>query len=143
MKPNPPLTPELQVTDYKRSLEFYTKIALFDIEYERPESKFAMLNKNGARLMIEEITEGPRDLRTGPLEHPFGRGIHLQIEVEDVQKAYDNFKAHNHPFFMDMEERWYRRDKEELGNKQFFFQDPDGYLLRFYQDLGSRSIQQN
>lgn len=37
-----------------------------------------------------------------------------------------------------MEERWYRADDREVGNRQFILLDPDGYLLRFYQDLGRR-----
>jgi lactoylglutathione lyase len=37
-----------------------------------------------------------------------------------------------------LEERWYRRGDVLLGQRQFVVQDPDGYLLRFCQDLGSR-----
>ena len=37
-----------------------------------------------------------------------------------------------------MEERWYRVGAEARGNRQFWVQDPDGYLLRFFQDLGLR-----
>ena len=42
---------------------------------------------------------------------------------------------------MEPEEKWYRKDSIEVGNKQFLVQDPDGYLLRFTQDLGKRPIQ--
>jgi hypothetical protein len=37
-----------------------------------------------------------------------------------------------------IEERWYRRDQMETGNRQFVVADPDGYLLRFFSDLGRR-----
>ncbi|HEY0476960.1 MAG TPA: hypothetical protein VGD37_05520 [Kofleriaceae bacterium] len=37
-----------------------------------------------------------------------------------------------------MEERWYRRNDHEVGNRQFVVADPDGYLLRFFGDLGQR-----
>ena len=40
-----------------------------------------------------------------------------------------------------MEDRWYRADEVELGNKQFWVQDPGGYLFRFFQDLGDRPAQ--
>jgi catechol 2,3-dioxygenase-like lactoylglutathione lyase family enzyme len=134
----PTLIPEFKVTDFAKSLDFYTRIAGFKIEYQRPEDQFAMLSINGARLMIEALQSSSRTFKVGTLDHPFGRGMHLQIEVPDVQKLYDCFKAELYPLFVDMEERWYRRDAEEVGNRQFLAQDPDGYLLRFFQDLGSR-----
>ena len=31
-----------------------------------------------------------------------------------------------------IEERWYRHDQSEKGNRQFVVADPDGYLLRFF-----------
>jgi hypothetical protein len=45
------------------------------------------------------------------------------------------------PLFVPLEERWYRRDDVLLGNRQFLVQDPDGYLLRFFEDLGERPLQ--
>lgn len=36
------------------------------------------------------------------------------------------------------EERWYERDADAIGVRQFAVQDPDGYLLRFSQTLGVR-----
>ena len=41
---------------------------------------------------------------------------------------------------MPLEERWYRREDEELGNRQFVVADPDGYLLRFFTNLGTRPV---
>ena len=37
-----------------------------------------------------------------------------------------------------LEDKWYRRDDMLLGNRQFVVADADGYLLRFFEDLGSR-----
>ena len=37
-----------------------------------------------------------------------------------------------------IEESWYQRDATLLGNRQFVVQDPDGYLLRFFENLGTR-----
>ena len=39
---------------------------------------------------------------------------------------------------IELEERWYRQVTIERGNRQFVVADPDGYLLRFYQNLGVR-----
>lgn len=132
------LIPEFKVMDFKKSLDFYTNFAQFTVEYDRPEQSFAMLNKDGAYLMIEAPTPGSRTFDAVEAIYPFGRGMHLQIRVDNVQALYDNFKSHNHPLFLEMEERWYRKGDVEVGNKQFIVQDPDGYLLRFYEDLGER-----
>ncbi|MES2088059.1 MAG: VOC family protein [Patescibacteria group bacterium] len=134
------LTPELKVFDFNASLDFYTKLVGFEVLYDRPEENFAMLGINGARIMIEALTPKSRTWKVGNLERPLGRGMHFQIEVPDVQVLYQNFKNAGWPIFFEMEEKWYRMNDRELGNKQFLVQDPDGYLLRFFQDLGSKPI---
>ena len=138
MPKNPAITPELKVENFQESLNFYTKLAGFEVLYDRPEHDFAMLGINGARLMIEGLTDKSRTWKVGVLERPFGRGMHFQIEVQDVDGLYKNFKDANWPIFLEMEEKWYRADDKEVGNKQFLVQDPDGYLLRFFQDIGVR-----
>ena len=134
----PILIPELTVTNFEKSLKFYTTLAQFKVEYDRPEHDFAMLSREGAYLMIEAPTGNSRAFKVGELEYPFGRGMHFQIEVSDVQELYNNFKNNNYPLFIEMEEKWYRKEDVELGHRQFLVQDPDGYLLRFFQDLGER-----
>ncbi len=134
--PTARLVPELKVSDVARSLAFYRDLAGFAILYERPEEAFAYLSLGGAELMIERDDGG---WRTGPLERPYGRGINLQIEVPDVEAVHARFVARGYPVMVPMEERWYRRDDVNLGQRQFLVQDPDGYLLRFGQNLGART----
>ncbi len=69
---------------------------------------------------------------------PLGRGLNLQIEVDAVAPMLIALGGAGWPLFLPLEERWYRRDHEELGNRQFVVADPDGYLLRFFEGLGSR-----
>jgi hypothetical protein len=57
-----------------------------------------------------------------------------------VETLYARVKASPWPVFLELENRWYRQDELALGNRQFVIQDPDGYLLRFFQDLGSRQF---
>lgn len=136
------LIPELQVLDFNKSLDFYTRLAGFEILYDRPENEFAMLGLNGARLMIEGFSNKSRSWLVGQMERPLGRGMHLQIEVQDVQHLYQNFKEAKYPIFFDMEEKWYRINDKEKGHKQFLVQDPDGYLLRFFENIGVRPYSQ-
>jgi lactoylglutathione lyase len=129
------LVPELKVSNFEQSLAFYLDCAGFEILYARPEEDFAYLSLGRAELMIERDDGG---WRTGPLERPYGRGINLQIEVPDVDAVYRRFTARDYQIMVPLEERWYRRDDAYLGQKQFLVQDPDGYLLRFGEDLGTR-----
>ncbi len=39
-------------------------------------------------------------------------------------------------------ERWYRGGDAEFGQMEFLVQDPDGYLLRFTQDIGERKLRE-
>jgi catechol 2,3-dioxygenase-like lactoylglutathione lyase family enzyme len=134
-----PLTPELYCKDIKISLLFYTQILGFEIQYQREEDGFAMLEREGARIMLDQIVPGSaRTWLVAPLEFPFGRGINLQIETEGVRELYESVQKNAAQIFWPMEDKWYRCDDVYLGNRQFIVQDPDGYLLRFFQDLGSR-----
>jgi catechol 2,3-dioxygenase-like lactoylglutathione lyase family enzyme len=139
MTPNA-LVPELYVSDFERSLEFYRDILGFEVVYIRADERFAFLEREGAQLMIEQSTDPARTWIAGDLAPPYGRGINLQIRVANVEKLLASLDAAGIPFFVPLEEKWYRRDDELVGNRQFVIQDPDGYLLRFYQDLGTKPV---
>ena len=135
----PPIVPELDVSDLDRSLAFYREILGFETRVERPEERFAYLTRGVVHLMLEEA-EGPgRRFRTAPLEYPYGRGVNLQIEVPDVDHLYKRAVEARATIHIPLEERWYRQGEDEAGNRQFVLVDPDGYLLRFFTDLGRRS----
>ncbi|MBI5044320.1 MAG: VOC family protein [Candidatus Levybacteria bacterium] len=132
------LVPELSISNFQKSLFFYTEILGFSIEYQREEEGFAFLSLGNAQIMIDEIGKG-RTWKTGDFEYPFGRGINFQIEVEDIDTILKKLERHNVGLFLEPEEKWYRKDDKEVGNRQFLVMDPDGYLLRFAEDLGEKS----
>jgi catechol 2,3-dioxygenase-like lactoylglutathione lyase family enzyme len=139
------LTPELSCSDFKKSLQFYTDTLGFIVQYQRPEDGFAMLERQGARIMLDQIsndsvTDTDRNWISGALEFPYGRGINLQIETDNVDDLYDRVNKSGARVFLPLEEKWYRVDEQQLGNRQFIVMDPDGYLLRFFQDLGERKL---
>jgi catechol 2,3-dioxygenase-like lactoylglutathione lyase family enzyme len=135
-----PLVPELDVTDLERSLDVYLNVLGFRCHIRRPEEKFAYLIREDAHLMLEEAGGPGRRFDTAPLEYPFGRGMNLQIEVSNVDALYTNVQQSGLTVRIPIEERWYRHDEIELGNRQFVVADPDGYLLRFFSSLGSRRL---
>ena len=130
--------PELSVTNLKNSLNFY-KTARFKVEYDRPENKFAFISLGKIQFMLQEMADNNKwDL--APLSYPFGNGINFQLEVENLDEIYNSFKNSNYKITFDIQENWYRQDNKLLGNKEFLIQDPDGYLLRFSEDLGEEEI---
>ncbi|WP_197541204.1 VOC family protein [Legionella fallonii] len=111
------------------------------IQYQREEEGFAMLECQGARIMLDEITSGAKRIWIpAPMEAPFGRGINLEIKTTRVDELYNRCKYFEAKIFLPLEDKWYRADSMEIGNRQFIVLDPDGYMLRFVQNLGERKI---
>jgi catechol 2,3-dioxygenase-like lactoylglutathione lyase family enzyme len=133
------LIPELEVEDLDRSLAFYTGVIGCTVVYARPEERFAFLDLQSANLMLEEAAGPGRRFHGAPLEHPYGRGVNFQIQVANVDELHARVLAAQAHVVLPMEERWYRRSGHETGNRQFVVADPDGYLLRFFTDLGQRT----
>ena len=129
--------PELSVSNLKKSLNFY-KTAGFKINYTRPENKFAFISLGEIQFMLQETSSNEK-WNIAPLSYPFGNGINFQLEVTNLDEIYYNFKNSNYNIKFEIEENWYRQNNKLLGNKEFLIQDPDGYLLRFSQDLGEKA----
>lgn len=134
----PALVPELDVSDLDRSLAVYLKVLGFRCHVRRPEERFAYLIRENAHLMLEEAAGPGRRFQTAQLEYPFGRGVNLQIEASNVDALYADVQRSDLMIRIPLEKRWYRHEQIELGNRQFVVADPDGYLLRFFSNLGRR-----
>ena len=126
-----PMLPELRVRDIETSRKFYLKLG-WKIYNERPEDKFMLLEMEELHLMLMELTT-TEDSWNGyaPMEYPLGRGMHLQMEVSDVDKLYEKVIEMKATIFRELEIHKYRELDKILCCKEFLFFDPDGYLLRF------------
>ncbi|MGJ4930509.1 bleomycin resistance protein [Bradyrhizobium sp. HKCCYLS2038] len=129
------LVPELDVSDIDASRSFWCDILGFRIAYQRPEDRFLYLELQGAQVMLMQHNG---NWQTGLLARPFGRGMNFQIIVEDLGPMLDRLARASWPLFAPCREAWYRVGEQSKGQRQFLVQDPDGYLLRFAQDLGVR-----
>ena len=127
------LIPELSVTNLQNSLEFYQTIG-FKVEYERVENKFVFLSLGEIQFMLQEIS-GEDKWEVGSLKYPFGNGINFQLDVENVTEIYNNLKENKYKIAFDLEENCYRQGDKLWRSKEFLVQDPDGYLLRFSEDI--------
>lgn len=134
------MIPEFDVFNLEESLNFYTKLIGFHIEYDRKEDKFAFLQLENVQIMLQEIDIENNKWGTGKLEYPLGVGINFQIEVPNIDEIYNKLKKFNYKIFVKIEDHWYRKENTLLGCREFLVQDPNGYLLRFSQDLGEKEV---
>ena len=144
------LVPELDVVDLGASVRFYTDVLEFRVLFERPRERFSYLQRPGAELMIQAAAGPGRRFRTASLDVPHGRGVNFQLLVADVDATLARAVDADAEIVLPMEERWYQVDVQrpggrwptvgpaEAGNRQFVVADPDGYLWRPFQDLGTR-----
>ena len=129
------LVPELDVTDLAASLRFWCGPLGFTVAYDRPAARFAYLALGAAQVML---CERNGRWEAGELTRPFGRGINLQIAVPALDPILDGLHAIGWPLFEPAAEAWYRVGALEQGQRELLVQDPDGYLLRFAEPLGTR-----
>ena len=129
------LIPELSVQNLERALKFYRDVLGFHLEYARPKNKFAFISLEDVQIMLEEDNG---HWLTGNLEYPRVRGVNFQMEVECLDRIMASLKASGVELFRPMQEHWRKVDDMEYGEREILVQDPDGYLLRFSQSLGSR-----
>ena len=130
------LVPELTVDQIEVSLRFYTT-AGFSVRFQRNDPPFAYLELGQAQLMLEQQHE--RGWNVTPLDRPLGRGINFQIEVPDADAVRSALVASGVTIFREVKDTWYSvAPNVQKGQRELLAQDPDGYLLRFVQHLGSR-----
>ena len=131
------LIPELYVSNFDKSLKFYTDLN-FKIEYQRKIPRFAFLSSQGAQIMIQEFEP---EWVTGKLEYPYGRGINLQIHTQNINSVVQYLKKMNYPINNKVEKNSYRIGNKLIVSKELRIMDPDGYLLRFSQDIEKKDIE--
>ena len=111
------LVPELSVSSFPASLDFYTNILGFSIAYQREEEGFAFLVLENVQIMIDELGKG-RDWKTAEFKYPLGRGINLQIEVKAIDSILTRLKKSGVGLFLEVEEKWYRKDDHGGGRSR-------------------------
>ena len=135
------LIPELSVSNFQESLNFYTKIIGFKIEYQRQEDNFAYLSFQGSQIMIDNGNDKEDSpWFTGELKYPRGRGIHFQFEVDSIKPILEKLQKNDYPIKVKPKDYWFRKDNKMVGMKGFLVMDPGGYLLMFNEDIGTKPL---
>ncbi len=129
---------ELMVSDYDRTLAFWSGVLGFRIAFARPAQRLACLtHPDGAQLMFYE-RDG--DWETGPFEQPLGRGAIIQVFVADAAAAAASVQAVGLSFFVPLREKWRDWGDRLGGQREFLVQDPDGYLVMVAERIGERPL---
>jgi len=136
------LVPELSVSNLENSLKFYCDILGFKIEFERAEDRFAYLSFHGSELMLEEDSGRQSPWNILPFDYPRGRGLNLSINCPDVDALVAKLNEARVPLQKEAENCWYRDNDILRGQRNFLVLDPDGYLLRFAQKLGTKPVEE-
>ncbi len=143
------LIPELYVTNLNQSLQFYVNLLGFEISYQRSEDGFATISLDNGKLMLEEFKSKRESSkkefqqghwRTGKFEYPLGRGINFELTISDIEPAYLKLRKAKYPIKLDLHHKEYRIKNQLVEVKQFLVMDPDGYLIRLAQELGTRLL---
>ncbi|WP_099143220.1 bleomycin resistance protein [Xenorhabdus kozodoii] len=125
------MVPELTVTDFSASINFYQKILGFEVLIQRKNPDFAYLGLGEAQLMLEAFHDD--GWNTGELNKPLGRGINFQIEVDDITPILANVEMNGIELYRPLKDNYYCIGDSKVCQREFLVQDPDGYLLRFSQ----------
>ncbi len=131
-----PMVPELTVTDFQKSLDFYTNVLGFTIRNQRQKPDFAYLEQEKVQFMIEQYHENGWNV--SELSFPLGRGVNFQIELADIQPILNRLAKSKIQLYQELKESWYDTGSVLSGQTEFLVQDLDGYLLRFTQSLGEK-----
>lgn len=136
------LVPELWCSEFEVSLKFYTDILGFDVAQRRGCDPHAYLSLQGAQIMIAHWTLDGTWVpwRRQEMNRPYGRGINLQFFVPEVRGLYERVLAAGvKPLVEIYEDEIWKTDCMDR-RRQFLISDPDDYVLRFAQSIGTRPL---
>ena len=118
---------QLAVSQFARSLRFYTDVLGFTTMRFEPAARWAQLEREG---VILELGENPE---SAPLEYPSGRGITVVVWTRDLDAAYAGVEAYGARVHRPVHEVWRDEEAGRVGHRAFEVLDPDGYCLCFRQ----------
>lgn len=105
------------VSDWDRSLEFYSKVLEMPIVFSSSEMGWAELDTGAAHIALERAA--PDDPESLAL---VGRMVAVSLEVEDIKDSYDTLVSRGVEFLGPPE-------KQGWGGVLAHFRDPDGNVL--------------
>lgn len=127
------LAAELQVSNFARSLRFYTDVLGFITLRFDAQARHAELEREGVSLTLRENTNPGAD--GASLIPPLGRGLILIVWVEELESLYAGVLAYGARLTAPLSRHIREEEGQRLGHLSFEIADPDGFALRFCQAM--------
>jgi len=112
------MSPQLVVANLERSLDFYTQMLGFEIDF-RYEDFYAGIIRDGCSIHLK-LGNPTIEERASKLENEH---LDLVFAVEDIDGLFEAVKSRSAIIVQPLREMPYGRE--------FYIADPDGYLLGF------------
>ncbi len=130
------LSPNFEVTDIKKTVDFYTKNFNFKLVMAVPESQddieqslskdkeyvYAMMQKDKIELMFQRSDSFKKDVIFAKNIN-MGATVSFYMEIEGIKEFYTSLKNKNLQV-TDLKTTWY-------GMQEFYVKDLNGYILGF------------
>src|ERR1700744_758058 len=115
------MSPQLQVTDIERSIEFYTKQIGFELEF-RYEDFYAGIIKDGYSIHLK-LTDAPIEQKL-----PDDAPLELMFSVENIDDLYKELSSRA---------RIIQPLRQMSYGSEFYIADPDGNVIAFFENTNT------
>jgi len=115
------MSPQFLVSDFERSIQNYTKVLGFDLEF-RYEDFYAGIIKDGYSIHLK-CGQPSREERENKKEN---NDLDIVFSVDNVDALYEEYSQKPIEIIQPLCERPY--------GKEFYIADPDGYILAFLEE---------
>lgn len=116
------MSPQFLVADLERSIEFYTKILGFDLDF-RYEDFYAGVIKNGCSIHFKWGKVFAKERRS----KRNSEGLDIVFSVEGIEELYEELSNKSVEIIQSLRTMPYGRE--------FYIADPDGYVIAFLAEL--------
>ena len=113
------MSPQLQVADVERSIEFYTKKLGFEVEF-RYEDFYAGIIKDGYSIHLKT------DYTPAEQEKQLKNTDFMTLSVDNIHELYEELSTRSVRFTQTLRQMPY--------GKEFYIADPDGNVIAFLEN---------
>ena len=110
------MSPQFIVADIERSVEFYTKVLGFDVDF-RYDDFYAGISKDGCSIHLKEGTSS--------IGNKHNENLDIVFAVDGIEDLYEEISRRSVEIVQPLREMPY--------GKEFYFTDPDGHVIAFSQ----------
>ena len=130
------LSPNFEVSDIRKTVDFYTKNLGFNLIMAVPETQdgidlafaeskdyvYAMVQRDGVEFMFQRSDTFKDDIVFSKGQN-IGATVSFYMEIEGIKEFYENLKGEN-LIMTELQATWY-------GMQEFYVKDLNGYILGF------------